>query len=114
MENNISLSDINFENNLFSSDLFKAEEKREKCHIRVQQRNARKYITIIEGLSPDIDLKKVLKCMKKTLSCHGCIKTDKDENQIIQLSGDQRRELVNFLVENKIVENKADVVIHGF
>ncbi len=34
-------------------------------HIRIQQRNGRKSITTVAGLSPELDLKKILRALKK-------------------------------------------------
>ena len=39
--------------------------KSEKIHLRVQQRNGRKSITTVQGLSTDLDLKKIVKAVKK-------------------------------------------------
>ena len=40
-------------------------------HIRVQKRNGRKCITTVSGLNPELDLKKILKAVKKEFSCNG-------------------------------------------
>ena len=61
-----------------------------KVHIRVQQRNGRKCITLIEGLAEDLDVKRICKAFKKNFSCNGAITKDADNGEIIQLSGDQR------------------------
>ena len=53
----------NFEDNIF----FENEKKQNIVHIRIQQRNAKKTITIIEGLDTSIDLKKLVKYIKKNL-----------------------------------------------
>jgi translation initiation factor SUI1 len=34
-------------------------------HIRIQQRNGRKSLTTVQGLAIDLDLKKILKALKK-------------------------------------------------
>ena len=34
-------------------------------HIRIQQRNGRKTLTTVQGISPDYDLKKIVKACKK-------------------------------------------------
>ena len=34
-------------------------------HIRIQQRNGRKSLTTVQGLASDLDLKKILKALKK-------------------------------------------------
>jgi translation initiation factor SUI1 len=40
-------------------------------HIRVQQRNGRKCITTVQGLDSQLDLKKILKAVKKAECCNG-------------------------------------------
>ena len=40
-------------------------------HIRVQQRNGRKCITTVQGLDAALDLKKILKALKKAECCNG-------------------------------------------
>ena len=40
-------------------------------HIRVQQRNGRKCITTVQGLDSQLDLKKILKAIKKAECCNG-------------------------------------------
>jgi len=81
-------------------------------HIRVQQRNGRKCVTTIQGLPPDLDLKKIIKELKKSFSCNGSTQQDPELGQIIQLSGDQRDKVKNFLLEEGLVE-KDRMKIHG-
>ncbi len=83
-----------------------------KIHIRIKQRNAKKYITFIEQLPTDINLSLLLKEMKKTLHCNGSIQ--KTENgEYIQLFGDQRETVKKFLLDNKISDN-INIIIHGY
>lgn len=91
-------------------------ETLELVHIRVYQRKSRKYVTTIEGIPRDLKLKPIVKYMKKKFSCSGVIKTELKndvEKSIIQLSGDQRDNISNFLVDKKIVE-KRQIKVHGF
>ena len=46
-------------------------KKEDLVHIRVQQRNGRKCITTVQGLNQDLDLKKILKALKKQECCNG-------------------------------------------
>ncbi len=85
----------------------------EKIHLRCQQRNGRKCITTVQGLSTDLELKKILKRFKKTFNCNGAMVNDKELGDIIQLSGDQREGIRKFLVDNEISEND-DITVHGF
>jgi translation initiation factor SUI1 len=87
-------------------------EEKYRVDLRVQQRTARTHITIVEGLPSDLDLKRILKAMKKGLSCNGVVKKDKDDNEVIQLSGDHRSAVRSFLHDAHIVD-KSSVFIHG-
>eukprot|EP00178_Gracilaria_changii_P007770 TRINITY_DN2428_c0_g1_i1.p1 TRINITY_DN2428_c0_g1~~TRINITY_DN2428_c0_g1_i1.p1 ORF type:complete len:127 (-),score=24.81 TRINITY_DN2428_c0_g1_i1:102-482(-) len=82
-------------------------------HIRVQQRNARKTLTTVQGLDPKLDFKKVLKAFKKGFSCNGTIIDDEDKGKILQLQGDQRQVVAQFLTGEGIV-NKDHIKIHGY
>jgi len=82
-------------------------------HIRIQQRNGRKSLTTVQGLASDLDLKKILKALKKTFSTNGTILQDEELGKIIQLQGDQRKNVYEFLVKCHICE-KNEVKIHGF
>ena len=84
------------------------EEKVNNVHIRFQQRNARSYITIIEGLSNKLDLPSILKSFKKTFHCNGTIK-----DNIFKLSGDQRQNVEKFLIKEKLYK-KDQIIVHGF
>ncbi|KAI8998011.1 Eukaryotic translation initiation factor eIF-1 [Gaertneriomyces sp. JEL0708] len=82
-------------------------------HIRVQQRNGRKTLTSVQGLPAEVDQKRVLKAFKKEFACNGTVVQDEDLGEVIQLQGDHRVKIVQFLTENKIV-SKDKVKIHGF
>jgi translation initiation factor SUI1 len=45
--------------------LVKDGAKSNYVHIRIQQRNGRKSLTTVQGLAIDLDLKKILKALKK-------------------------------------------------
>jgi translation initiation factor 1 len=88
----------------------------EKVHIRIQQRNGKKSISSVAGLPQDLDFKKILKTFKKSFKCNGCIiEEEKDgaTQKIIQLQGDHRASIRDFLVSQEIVELR-NIVIHGF
>ena len=71
-------------------------------HIRVQQRNGRKCITTIQGLDAQLDLKKILKAIKKAECCNGTVVTDDDMGEVLQLQGDQRDAVGKFLTDNGV------------
>lgn len=85
---NLSLSKDPFAEDdvLLEADLEKKKKKKKKdataedelgnenknlVHIRVQQRNGRKCITTVQGLDSQLDLKKILKAIKKAECCNG-------------------------------------------
>ena len=100
-----------------------AEEDNFKMHIRIQQRNGRKSTTSIEGFEhvpfpankyEGIDYKKILKNMKRNFKCNGAVVKDKKTgNKVIQLQGDQRSNVTDWLVDRKLCK-RPQIVIHGF
>jgi translation initiation factor 1 len=83
-----------------------------KVHVRVQQRNGRKCITTIQGLAEDLDMKKILRALKKSFQCNGSVTNDEELGEIIQLSGDQRTNVRQFFVEQDVCL-EDQIVIHG-
>ncbi|KDQ60757.1 hypothetical protein JAAARDRAFT_31728 [Jaapia argillacea MUCL 33604] len=81
-------------------------------HIRIQQRNGRKTLTTLQGLPKEYDQKKLLKAFKKEFACNGTLVEDEEMGQVIQLQGDQRLKISNFLTEEGIP--KATIKVHGF
>jgi len=64
------------------------------------------------GLADDLDLKRILKALKKNFSCNGALAKDNDA-LVIQLSGDQRNNVKDFLVDQEIC-SENQIVLHGF
>jgi translation initiation factor 1 len=91
-------------------DLF--TDQRNLIHIRIQQRNGRKSLTLVYGIADDLDLKKILKYLKKVYSTNGNVINDPEHGDVIQLQGDQRRNVYESLIEWKIAE-KEDIRVHG-
>ena len=91
----------------------KAGNQADKVHVRVQQRSGRKCITTVAGLADDLDIKRICKAFKKNFSCNGAVQKDEDDGEVIQLSGDQRTNVMEFLVDQEIC-HKEEVVLHGF
>ncbi|KAG7539684.1 hypothetical protein FFLO_03401 [Filobasidium floriforme] len=97
-----------------------------KIHIRIQQRNGRKTLTTVQGLDKAYDPKKILKAFKKEFACNGNVvsseeaelgadapepavpagKTKPNFGQVIQLQGDQRNAVRDFLVSTGIVSER--------
>ena len=87
-----------------------------KLHIRVQQRNGKKSITTVQGFETDLDVKRICKHMRKHFNCNGNVTSDPEKGEVIQLQGDQRDNVKEWiLVQEIIAKNEADrIVIHGF
>ncbi|KAE9456621.1 hypothetical protein C3L33_11579, partial [Rhododendron williamsianum] len=82
-------------------------------HIRIQQRNGRKSLTTVQGLKKEFSYEKILKDLKKEFCCNGTVVLDKELGKVIQLQGDQRKNVSNFLVQAGIVK-KDQIKLHGF
>ena len=113
-ENKFTIMNFTSDKDLFEEDI---EDDKvsfgNKIHIRIQQRTGKKSICLIQGLSPELDLKKILKTWKKTMKCNGTILDDEILGKIIQLQGDQRKPVKDFLLEQQIC-SPEDLIIHGF
>jgi len=79
----------------------------------VQQRNGRKSLCTIQGLPEEVDLIKLLKAFKKEFCCNGTIVDDLELGKIIQLQGDHRKKIKQFLIEEQIAQ-PTQVVLHGY
>ena len=78
----------------------------------MQQRNGRKSWTLITGLDERFDPKKILRQMQKTFSCNGTVVEDSEHGCVIQLQGDQRELVVQFLKEQAICTGD-EIRMHG-
>ena len=81
-------------------------------HVRNQQRNGRKSLTTIQGIADKFSLKKIIKYLKQEFNCNGTIVTDAEHGKIIQLQGDKRKEIAEFLYYQGIAEREA-IKVHG-
>lgn len=111
MNFNSTISDI-------EAELTGKNKSRDKIHLRIQQRNGKKCITTIEGeFSDEVDLKKLCSDMKKKFSCSGSLKKECNEDRdilVIIFTGDQRQNIVNYLVNNLKIVEKDDIIVHGY
>ncbi|XP_047054509.1 protein translation factor SUI1 homolog 2-like [Lolium rigidum] len=82
-------------------------------HVRVQQRNGRKSLTTVQGLKKEYSYNKILKDLKKEFCCNGTVVQDSELGQVIQLQGDQRKNVATFLVQAGLAK-KESIKIHGF
>jgi translation initiation factor 1 len=93
---------------------FELESKKNPVHLRLQQRNGKKCITIVEGLAPDLDLKKIAKALRQSYSTSCSVVKDKENNKgdILQLAGDHRNNVQSFLTITNICTEKQ-IKKHG-
>ncbi|MEW5308195.1 MAG: hypothetical protein WDW38_000172 [Sanguina aurantia] len=89
------------------------DDSTDYVHVRIQQRNGKKSLTTIQGLKVEFDYKKVLKALKKEFCCNGSVVDDAELGNVIQLQGDQRKNVQTFLIQEKLVK-KDMIKIHGF
>lgn len=82
-------------------------------HIRIQQRNGRKTLTTVQGLSSDYDLKKIVKVCKKEFACNGTVVEHPEYGEVIQLQGDQRNLIKDFLKKVGLAKEEQ-IKVHGF
>ncbi|XP_013922455.1 PREDICTED: eukaryotic translation initiation factor 1b-like [Thamnophis sirtalis] len=85
----------------------------EYIHIRIQQRNGRKTLTTVQGIADDYDKKKLVKAFKKKFACNGTVIEHPEYGEVIQLQGDQRKNICQFLLEVGIVKEEQ-LKVHGF
>mmetsp|Transcript_6956 Transcript_6956/g.21730 ORF Transcript_6956/g.21730 Transcript_6956/m.21730 type:complete len:115 (+) Transcript_6956:74-418(+) len=100
------------------------DDGRGKVHIRMQQRNGRKSWTTIQGFPEQVrlpksgrvlpvDFDKILRALKKTFKTNGTLIKDDEHGTIIQLQGDIRKEVAEFLIDATALITKDQVMIHG-
>jgi len=96
---------MNFEN---KDDLLEDD----KATIFLKKRNNRQSDTTIYGLAKDLDLKKMISYMRKHFNCSGSITNDPEFGEVICLTGDQKENVFNFLVNEEIYK-KDKIIIKG-
>ncbi|KAF5679574.1 eukaryotic translation initiation factor eIF-1 [Fusarium denticulatum] len=82
----------------------------------VPERNGRKTLTTVQGLPKKFDQKKILKVIKKKFACNGTIVNDSEMGEVIQLQGDQRKDVQEFLIDKKegLELDAKTIKVHGF
>ena len=85
-----------------------------KIHLRLQQQG-RRNVTIIQDLDDDLDFPRICKDMRKKFNCNGNVVNDEKMGEIIQLQGDQRDNVKDWLIKNEIVTSREidRIVVHG-
>jgi translation initiation factor 1 (eIF-1/SUI1) len=87
----------------------------QRVEIRKRQRNARKWFTLVHGLSSELyDVDAIAKTLRKTFSCKACVKIDDiTDEPFIEMSGDMGIKVARFLTSGNIVP-RDDIVLHIF
>ncbi|CAD0042303.1 unnamed protein product [Aureobasidium pullulans] len=85
----------------------------------IKQSNQSSYIHIriqLQGLPKKFDQKKILKVIKKAFACNGTIVSDTEMGEVIQLQGDQRKDVQEFLCDKKegLGLDAKTIKVHGF
>ncbi|KAF8651251.1 hypothetical protein HU200_063500 [Digitaria exilis] len=81
-------------------------------HLRWHQRNGRKSLTTVQGISAAYNYAKILRDLKRELCCNGIVVEDEELGSVIQLQGDHRKAVAAFIVKAGMA-TKANVKIHG-
>ena len=79
-------------------------KEEEKIKVYTVARRFGKKTTVIEGISKDLDIKKILKEMKQKLACGGTLK-----NSSIELQGDHVSKAKDILIKLGFPEDRIDV-----
>lgn len=103
------INNIDFEDGAETADNLRLLDS---VHIRIQQRTGKKVITIIQGLDAKVPRKELIKKFKTMYACGGHIAHDEEFGEVIQLTGDQRFKVRDYLIDTGLVESDK-VEIHG-
>ena len=87
--------------------------QKDDIHIRIQQRNGRKTLTTIQGISQDYDLKLIIRAIKKEFHCNGTVVDHPEYGEVLQLQGDQRLNIRTFFTKTGLAD-KSKIKMHGF
>lgn len=99
----------------FASAFFPPSRSR-KADSTATERNGRKTLTTVQGLPKKFDQKKILKVIKKKFACNGTVVADTEMGEVIQLQGDQRKDVQDFLTDKKegLGLDTKTIKVHGF
>ena len=60
-----------------------------------------------------MDFEKILRALKKTFKTNGVHHRDPDHGSVLQLQGDIRKDVADWLVEVTAIITKDQIMIHG-
>jgi len=81
------------------------EKEKEKITIFEESKRYGKTVTVIRGLSKDMDSKKILKELKHKLACGGTVK-----NGEIELQGSHKKKIYEMLVKMGFNEDQIEII----
>ncbi|OAA61926.1 translation initiation factor SUI1 [Niveomyces insectorum RCEF 264] len=92
------------------------KQRQDYIHIRIQQRKGRKTLTTVQGIPPKFSQKKILTVVKRKFACNGTTVHDSDRGDILQLQGDQRHHMLEFLTDKAsgLELDPHTIKVHGF
>ena len=76
----------------------------EKIKVSLTEKRFRKKVTVIEGISGDVDIKNVLKELKTKFACGGTYK-----NKTVELQGNHLRRVKEVLAKMGFPEEKIEI-----
>jgi translation initiation factor 1 len=68
-------------------------------------------LTTVQGIAEQFDKKKLVKAFKKEFACNGTVVEHPEHGEVVQLQGDQRQNVCEFLTRNQIVKEDQLKVI---
>lgn len=75
----------------------------ERIKVTTEKRRFGKIITLVQGLSKDVDIKEIAKKLKSKLACGGTVK-----NNMIELQGEHVKKVKPVLIELGFPENTIE------
>lgn len=81
-------------------------------YVRIQKRNVRETLTTVQRIANGYNKKKLVKAFKK-LACDGTVIEQPEYGEVIQLPGDQCKNICQFLVDTGLAKDHQ-LKLHGF
>ncbi|CAF0877540.1 unnamed protein product [Didymodactylos carnosus] len=106
-------ADVTGTNSLGDSKARGGQRSSNLIHIRIQQRSGKKTLTTVQGIGEEFDKKHLLKAFKKKFACNGTVVDHQEYGEVIQLQGDQRIYVSQFLKDMGIASDEQ-LKVHGF
>jgi len=73
-------------------------------------------LTTVQGIPKKFSRKKILTVVKKKFACNGTVVHDEEAGEVIQLQGDQRKHMQEFLTDkvDGLELDPKTIKVHGF